>query len=439
MSQLRAPVLFGLVSGSSSLMAGQLALVGIGFAQTLAGTRLLGADHFGAWALILSLTTLTNMFLSFRTSEAFTSYWVEARLVNPSAEGALVSSAAWAEVATKTAALVALCLVGPLVLRAAQAPPGAETALTIVAGARFLSFFDPIWFSVLRSDRSIGVLTMQPIVVALLQLCLSVAFCLFWNGHVLAFAAAMLVAQAASLAWKMVGVRHRLARSLFGPQGLVLSPWKTFQTRLLHRGFWRMMTAGYFSSCLSSAVKEGDGVLIGLLGGAVDVGYYRLAKSMAGLVQTAAQSLSTLLFQHFAELVAAGDATGIRRFVGRIAPLMAIVALLGAGAVALCIRPLISTVFGARYLLALPPFYVLLLGISISSALAWVSPLLTMLRRMREVLILNLLTFAIFVLVLAATVHGFGPLAPAIALSAAWGVGHLAGLWCAIGALKRTR
>jgi O-antigen/teichoic acid export membrane protein len=407
-------------------MSSQLVLVGTGFAQTWLATRVLGPSQFGGWALILSVSTLVSLFLSFRTSEALTSFWVEAA-EGPGRRGVVLSCAVYAEVATKALSVLVLVCAGPILLRATGADGSLLFAVICAALARFFGLIDPIWFSLLRHERRINDLAVQPIAIAALQLVLNLlAVALGFRG-VASFAGSLFLAQAASAGWKLLAVRGVAGRPLFGRDAILLSPRQLRDAWPETQAFWRMMSSGYLSSCLSSLVKEADGLLIGLLGGARDVGFYRLAKSLAGLLQTAAQSVSSLLFQQFAELHAARDPAGLTRFVGRIAPPLAITALVGGTTLALIIQPLIAWLFGTKYLPALIPFRILLVGVAISSALVWVSPLLTMLRRMRDVVVLNLLTFVIFVAVLAVSIPAFGALAPAIALSAAWALGHLAG------------
>ena len=418
-----------LLRGSTTLLVGQASLLVAGFIHTIVLTRYLGPAEFGVWALIIAYNTLVHTFLSFRTSETLTVFWVEARLAGQRERCVLLfSSAFFVELLTKGAASAFVLCSGYMVLNWSSVAGEYGGVIVLCALARFIGFYDPVWTSIMRDRRKIASLSAVPALARWVQTALTFSLLSLWGGDLIWAGFSFLVTQLVFFVVKLA-LTFGTSDRLFGRGGFL-----TMDRRLLKSfgylpEFWQMMRAGYISSCLSAIPKEADTLVVGFVSSEEQAGFYRVAKSLASLLLTGVQTLSTLIIQDFSELKSMKGNSGIRVFVLRYSPIL-LTLIVPTCILAFYLSPwAIETVYGEAYLSASVPFRILLVGTGFAAAFFWASPLLAALRHFRHMLVLQIVNFVIYCVVLGGAIYCFGAWGPAIALSVAWITGHVGALF----------
>jgi len=426
-----------LLRGSGILLIGQVGSVIAGFLQTIVLTRYLGPSEFGVWALILAYSGLVHTFLSFRTSEALTAFWVEARINGDKSRCVLIFSNAFlAELVTKT--LASLFVLGStgLMLQWSSVEGNYWLAIELCVAGRLMAFYDPIWMSVLRDQRRLGMLSALPAATKLLQAVMNLGLFFFLSSDIVWAGVAFCIAQAVALCAKLLTTFGSL-NAIFGSDGYLILEKRILRSFRALPDFWKMMSVGYFTSCLSAIPKEADTLVVGLVASEEQAGFYRIAKSLVSLVQTAVQTLSTLVIQDFSEMKTASGKDEIRGFVRSYAPLVLFFTTLVCVAGFVAAPFFIKLLYGTSFVSTTLFFRVLLIGTGFATAFFWVMPLLVVLRQLRQLLFLQIGNFVIYCVTLGFSIAIFKEMGPAIALSVAWITGHLGALYYVRRALRR--
>ncbi|MYL99556.1 oligosaccharide flippase family protein [Novosphingobium sp. FGD1] len=425
-----------LVKNSSAVLGGQLISVGISFIQSVILARFFGPEQFGKWALLIASSSLIGNFLGFRTAEALTSFWIEAKEDGDTAAAQrYLSSSLLVEFITKLISGVVSFIVGVALLGALDASADIIAAAALIGLFRFLSFADAAWVSLMRDAKRIYSLSFVPVMQISLQMVLVTSLVWGFSGRLFLAALGYVLSQAVSLVVKLNQLRdvsknmhvHVLRRPHLGLLRRDQAP-----------AYWRMMVAGYFTSCLSSLMKEGDTLVVGLVASDSSVGFYRLARSLVSIVQLANQAIATLILQDFSALRREGPAA-ILAVVRRIAVPFAVIVMFSCLLLALALPHVITFVYGSAYLGAVLPFRILLVGTAISTSLFWVTPALVALREMRAMLTINIVNFTLFVIAMAVGIHYLRGVGPAVATSAAWAFGYGASLFWLLFVIWRER
>jgi O-antigen/teichoic acid export membrane protein len=409
------------------LALGQGGTIGATLLYSICAARTLQPVGYGQWVLIVATFTLLSSFLSFRTSDALTSCWLDERF-DKGGRSLLLSAALYAEIATKLIAALASLVLMLWLARTKYAGPGDLTILLVVF-AKSLGLLAPIWFSITRASRRMQSLATLPAAQAWLQLTTVLIAFHFLGPTLLSAAVALLVTELAGLIARAVSLKRQLRQS---PDCRVTPVRMVLDGRSQLHPFWNMMGSSYVSSCLSSLIKEADTVVIGWVGTPALAGFYRLAKSLVTTLQTAVSVFSSLVVQDFAEAVRRRQLARVKRLLSRMFPLCILFALVSSIAGWFWIDEIIAIALGPSYAGARTPFLLLLPGVAVSVALFWVQPLAVALQSSSTLLRATALNFALYLLTLVLGVWLFGPQGVALALSVAWGAGHLIllkGIW----------
>ena len=363
--------------GSILLSGSGVALVA-SFLQTVLVARGLGPTSFGIWASIQAFCTVVATLVTFRTSEPVTRYLAEYRHTDNTENrmvALLLGTAIGIDVITQFLAILAIYLMAPWV--APSLPGGAEAiALYLLVGIGSLrSIFDATWFSVARHlgrYRSIALLN------ALFPILRLIATATCWSAHwmtLTTFVHLMMLMGILQMVvtgwylWRAIRTGYNIP-----PAHLLTSDLWKCQHKLA--SFWDFMKATFLWSLFSAMVKEGDVLLLGSLRPAEEVGWYRLAKNLAGIVQQVGELLAQVIYQDFSEQVVGRQGILLRhtiRFLSRTwLPIVAVVSLMGILIAYYCI-PLI---FGATYQPTVYIFSILMIGVGWVTGLFWVRPLM---------------------------------------------------------------
>lgn len=337
------------------------------------------------------------------------------------------------EFVTKLLAGLVSAVVGTALLGWFHAGHDAIVAALLVGAFRFFCFADAAWLSLLRDGKRIIPLAVVPTLQSALQLGLIAGMVLVFGDHLFLIGLSYASSQFLFLGLKLAQIRK--TASLAGVHILPLRSLKIEKPDWTS-GYWKMMGTGYLTSCLSSLMKEGDTLVVGLVASDSSVGFYRLARSLVSVIQLATQALATLVLQDFAEIRRKGS-SALVALVHKIAIPFAAVVMAICAVVAVALPYIIQVVYGRNFLGAVLPFRILLVGTAVSTGLFWITPALIAMRELKAMLYISVLNFAAYVVAMLVGLHFLRGLGPAVATSTSWVFGYGASLIWLLIVLKR--
>ncbi len=412
--------------------------MGLALLQTLILARTLGPAEFGIWSGVQAYVLVAYSLCTFRTSEPVTRYLVEFR--NRDDQGLvelLLGSALAIEVATRVLALVVIAATVPWLAADLPGGTGAIPIYLLIGTMQVCAVFDQVWFSVARDlgrYRDIAALnTVFPLMrVGGLGVLLAM-------GQLSLVAAGWLMAITGALQAVLTG--GCLFGAMAGGYGVKLGALARsgiFGRRRELSAFWGFMGATFLWSICSSAIKEADTLVLGFYRTAEEVGWYRLAKSLAATVMRVGEMLSQVIYQDFSELVVRRDLTEVRRRVVVLCrtwlPLVAVGTLVGI----IAARPVVVLAFGAAFEPSVLPFQILLVASGFVTMVFWVRPIVLALElywyNFRITVVQGLLLLPLNIVMC----QTLGMLGATLTLALAWIAGYVALLWPAAKRLSVT-
>ena len=327
--------------------------------QTALLARELGISGLGIIASVIAVSTITSALVSFRTTEAVTRWLAEPMVKrSPRALSGLMSSALLAEVIPRTIASVFVLAAAPA-LALAFAESSNDSALFMLHGITILLVVpQTVWMSLMREERRFALIAGLEAGTALIRLgALTLAAV---SGHLTLLLAVVIVVLAAlgKALYQVLQIRCSLRRRRCG-RLRIKAAW--FARRKLSE-FWKLMRSGYLASTFIAPFKYGDVLLLGAFTSTSDVGLYKAAKTIVTLLQTACNTLATVMFQDMNDALRAGRPEHLRLILIRITkmwvPILILLVVLG-----IPIAPVAAEyIFGRDFISGVPIFYVLLIG-----------------------------------------------------------------------------
>ncbi len=365
---LKSPFMREAGALGTAQVAGLIAMV----VQLTVVARLLGPRSYGVLGLLLTYPSVVYTFLDARSSEAVVKYLGEF-----DAKGDTGAALAVPKLAYSIDGLVALLTFVLVASTAAWAQdkvikvPGTAPLLVIYGIAIVLA--SPLGtsrgilshfrcFKTLATVQIVGTLARTALVVVLVALGFGV------TGAIWGSAVGLVIE-----GWSSALVASREVRKNFG------SSWRTAAHSSL-RGQRRRILNFIFYTDLSSLVgvfvKQADLVILGFFRGPSEVGYYRLARSIASLADNIAIPLQAVVYPRFSRLSGLDDLRSLRKASRRYFVLVG----LPLSAMALLALPFmglaVETVAGRQYRPAVGLAQLLVVGAAAWLALFWGRPLL---------------------------------------------------------------
>jgi O-antigen/teichoic acid export membrane protein len=355
----------------SGLWVAEAVILGAAFVQTIVVARVLGPKAFGTAALIVGTTGVVFTFLDPRSQEAVVKY-----LGAHHANGRYDQAAAVPKVAY-TVDLV-LAVLGFAFI--ALAAPWAQTHIIHSADAtRLLIIFALAYTFTAPSTTSRAVLMTlgRFSTVALLQggvailrsalAIILVSVDLGVSGVVYAAGIAVVVESIFAAVLAHRAMRSELHRTWWG------SSRKSLGGEL--RQILRFMAYTDVMSLIAGLAKEADVVLLGYLRGPTDVGFYRLASSVAAPMASLITPLQQVAYPRMARLAGVANAKGMQEAARRYALKVG----LPVAGLALLVTPLlpiaVPAIVGSQYRPAIGAAVVLFVGGALTIPFFWGRPM----------------------------------------------------------------
>ena len=430
------PSLRRLFTNGSYLFGGSAAAMALALLQTLILARTLGPADFGVWSGVQAYVLVAYSLCTFRTSEPVTRYLIEFREKRDQGlMELLLGSALATEVATRVLALAVIAATVPWLAHDLPGGDGAIPLYLLIGTMQVCAVFDQVWFSVARDLGRYPAIAALNTVFPLMRV--GGLGALLAAGQLSLLGAGWLMAVTGAIQAVLTG--GYLFGAMAGGYGLrlgALARSGIWGRRRELSAFWGVMGATFLWSICSSMIKEADTLVLGFFRTAEEVGWYRLAKSLAATVMRVGEMLSQVIYQDFSELVVRQDLAEVRRRVVLLCrtwlPLVAAGTLVGI----LVARPVLVLVFGAAFEPSVLPFQILLVASGFVTMVFWVRPIVLALElywyNFRITVVQGLLLLPLNVLMC----QHYGMLGATLTLALAWIAGYAALLWPAAGRLS---
>ena len=301
--RLRSAVTSAMARNAGKLAVGGFLVLVLGLAQAVLVARALGPRDFGLAALILSFPPLVFTFFDAQAPEAVVKYMGQFMARGERRKALAVPKLAYA-------VDVALALVGFAIIAASASfvadhllhTPRYASLLVLAAATQVVLAPADTSRAILSSfGRFSGVAWVQGGTAAV-RFALIVAL-IGGGGGIGAFVLATCVGTALEsllLGW----LASRALRVELG-SGWWAGRWADLRGEVGEMG--RFLVYTDLTSLVAVFIKQADIVILGLVAGPVQTGYYRLARSLAAPATSVIASLQTVLYPEVARLVATAD------------------------------------------------------------------------------------------------------------------------------------
>lgn len=382
--------------------------------QSILAARLLGVAGFGLLGTITMFVSVINKLASFRMTELVIKYighYTETK--EPQRAAAVFKLACLSEAGASIFAFAMVVFLAPI---------GAQYFAKDLQTAPWFIFYGSIVLANLVSESSTGLLQIydrfRPIaVVNILQSALILA--LTWaayliNGGLPEVLAAYLIGKVFSAAG-LAFMALNQAKNQWGRE------WWKSPLHLL-RNELRELAGFAFSTNLSASIslvtKDSELLWVSFFRNPTETGYYKLALSLANVLQLPVEPLPQATFPELSRQAARKNWANMRLIMRQGSLLAFSYSAVATLALILLGKPLISLVYTSAYLPAYPALLLLLLGYLVSNTIYWRRPALLALGRPDYPTKINLALAALKTLGILFLVPAYGYLASAALLAA---------------------
>jgi O-antigen/teichoic acid export membrane protein len=342
----------------------------LSFATGLLVARILGPAQYGMLAVITTYVRVVNQFLGFRTWEGVIKYVAEFMVKQEDAKAlATIKLGYGVDVATGLLSLLVVVSSAPLAVRwFAGGQSGASSLLTLYALSLLFSSLDGPSIAVLRTFDRFPTLSMWTTIGAVLRLGSIAGIWVLGLGLREVVLSYLTVAAVVSIGqgWMALNeVRARLGH-VRREAGL---------DRLDHH--WREMVRfglnTKVSGTLSTINKYLDVLILGYFRLPAEVGYYKLAKSLASMLSAIGDPINVAVYPDIARLHVQG-ARAVRGFVRKLAGLLAAVIVPFVLILEFAAPILVTLVGGADFTPSTTAFRLIIVGFAFRVVFNWLRP-----------------------------------------------------------------
>jgi len=422
---LANPLFRRMVKNSGYLFSATGLSAVIGMVQGILLTRLLGVTGYGILGTIILFTSTVNNFASFRMGEIVIKYigqYVE--------QGETDKAPALFKLAALVEVLASLVAFG---LLAALAPLGATYLAKDPSLSGLFILYGLVLLANLIAESSTGLLQIfdhfrrMALLTTLGNLATLGLIVLVYlgQGGIQAVLLAYLGGKCLSaLSISVAALREaarRWGRSWWrAPLGLL---------RLQYRDLLHFAISTNLSASISLVTKDSEMLWVSLLRNPTETGYYKLALTLANLVQMPVSPLPQATYPELARQAARGQWGAVRGLLRQGAWLAGGYTLAAALFLWLFGRPLIAYVYTPEFLPTYPALMILLVGYLVANTFYWRRSVLLALGRADYPAKVNLLLAAAKLAAIVVLVPRYGYLASAALLSAFYWAGSALTVW----------
>jgi len=397
----------------------------LGMAQGILVARTLGVEQYGVLGVVMTFVTVVNRLTSFRMNEFVVKYVSDALAARREDQAAAAIKLAMAVEASASVLAFGIVLL--------LAPLGAHWFLHMAGAEALITAYAVVILGNLVSETAIGVLQvfnqfrLQSLLTSIGRVASLVAVTVVFvlQGGLWGILLAYLVSNLISASLLLITVVRETGRRLGADW------WRVSFTALNGR----LRSAGKFalstnvSATLSLITKDSDLLWLGYFRNPTEVGYYKLAMSLATLVLMPVSPLVQTIYPEIARKAASKQWPKFRSLLRK-----------GSLAVALYIIPfglvlsvsskwLIRVFYGSEFVPAAIALVILMIGLSFANLLFWSRPALLALDRPDYPMKVNVLIAVLKVIGVFALLPTFGYIGNAALLTGLYLLGVTISVW----------
>lgn len=376
--------------------------------------RLLGVENYGILGAIIMFTSVINKLVSFRMGELVIKYVAQYSEAGDQRRAATVfKSALLVEMAASILAFALLCALAPLAARFLAKDPS-TTGWFILYGmivlANLVSESSMGLLQIFDRYRNVAVLSLVQSVVTLLL----VAIVYIANGGMVGVLLSYLGGKAVGALTLSLGAL--LEANRHWGRGWWRTPVSALRPQWRELGHFAVNTN--ISASLSLINKDSELLWVSFFRGPVETGYYKLALSLANIIQLPVSPLPQATYPELTRQSARGNWQDLRSVLKQGSLLAASYTLPAMLVLGVFGRPLIAFLYRPEYLPAYPALLILLAGFLFANIFYWRRNALLALGRPDFPAKLNVILAVMKVIGILLFVPHYGYLASAVLLSA---------------------
>lgn len=197
-------------------------------------------------------------------------------------------------------------------------------------------------------------------------------------------------------------LRKELLLHMYAALSEIRSDWKNIRSFIINNSL---------SRTLKSLTSNGDVLILGVLSGSLQVGYYGVAKKLAFIILRVTDPMRDAIYPQIASLISRREVTKVKNLLIKITKISAIPLVLVFIFLLFFNNWVIISIYGADFQRASIPFLFLFIAASISSIFFWSLSTIFSLGKVKLRLVTNLVSLLIgicFVIILTPTYGAIG-------------------------------
>jgi O-antigen/teichoic acid export membrane protein len=402
------------VKNSGYLFSATGLSAGLSMLQGILVARLLGVENYGILGAIIMFTSLVNKLVSFRMGELVIKFVAQYSEAGDQKRAAtLFKTAALVEMGASILAFVLICALSPLAARFLAKDPN-TTAWFILYGlivlANLVSESSMGLLQIFDRFRNVAVLSLVQSIVTLALVTIVYLSDGGMVGVLLSYLVGKAVGAIALSAGAVLEASHHWGNGWWrSPVSLLKPQWREL-------GHFAVNTN--ISASLSLINKDSELLWVSFFRGPVETGYYKLALSLANIIQLPISPLPQATYPELTRQAARRSWDDVRSVLRQGSILAASYTLPAMLALGFFGRPLISLLYKPEYLPAYQALLILLVGFLFANIFYWRRNALLALGRPDFPAKLNVILAVLKVIGILLLVPQYGYLASAALLSA---------------------
>jgi O-antigen/teichoic acid export membrane protein len=405
---------------SLNLATGNAAVNLIGLVQTILIAKFMGASIVGLLGIISSYAIILNSISGFRTSDCLTKFIVEYKLDSkPKEMRHIIALSLSLDVTTRILAVI--CFVGGAFFleKLMINDPRSFWAFAFTVVLSLSTSLDSVWFSLMRDENRYTEISSVNAILAIIKTSLIALLALWGALNIKSLAIVMVLSGLLRLIAVGIGVR-RIMYARFGSSPGFSEYLAALRNYDKDAGFWTNMRAGWFSTLVSTIVKNGDTLLLGGAVSIAEVGVYKTARTIVSAIQSIFSNFQQAAYQEINMLVCERKFRELRTMLARTTTAILIAGLAVWVAAWITAPAVLSFLYGSDFIGAAKILNILLLGLALSFCLYWVPVLGISLGFGPSIYRNTSLVGLVSIFLMAMAAKYFGSIGVSFALAGAW-------------------
>jgi O-antigen/teichoic acid export membrane protein len=340
----------------------------LGVLRAIVLGRFLGVNEYGKLALIISYVTILNQFVDFRvwetTTKYLSGYWANKE---KDLTVAMVKLSYLVDFSSGVVAFLLIVLGLPIISKFGFFDGIQNGAFVLFGLSLLFATVDNTGLAVLRVFDKFDVLSGWQIGSSFLKLFLVIGVLLLGydlNGVLIAYSLSAFTS-AVVLLYLIRKTLISVIGELRGSISLLKGEYKKLAQFLLHTNM---------STFWGAIIKNFDVLLLGYFRGAIEVGYFKMAKTFVSQIARLTAPLYQALFPELSKMWVTEDISTYNGFLKKLTGVVGAIAISGAMFFNLIVSPVVRLSVGEEYSPSVPAMRIMIWGIVVAITFIWARP-----------------------------------------------------------------